>query len=121
MVNARPRSCVTTRYAHAIASNTTAEGTASSIHSAKFTAEGPVSKPAAIALGGVPMTVPMPPRFAAKATPSASAFDTPSPGSRDANSGVIIAKTSVAVAVFETNIDSTAVTTMTPISSMAGR
>ncbi len=105
---------------HATASTTTTNGTASSIQPTNDTASSRAdSAPSAIALGGLPTGVPIPPMFAAtgmdRATPVRAG-----PGGRDAITGTTTANIVAVVAVLDTNIDSDAVITIRPSTAARG-
>ena len=80
-----------------------------------------VTNPAAMALGGVPTSVPMPPRFAATAMPSGSAGRKGCPGPSVRSTGAMTATIIAAVAVFDMNIDSTKVMPIAAISTAVAR
>ena len=107
--------------AQAISSITMTKGTPKSIHLPKSTFR-PISAMAlrAMALGGVPMGVPMPPMLAATGMQSAKAARPRSSGANRESTGARMASIIAAVAVLLMNMENRAVTTMRPSKTLAG-
>ena len=78
------------------------------------------SAPAAMAFGGVPIMVPMPPVAAAIGMPSSKAFAKPEFLPSDASRGMIAAITMAVVAVFDISIEATMVVNIKPMSKFLG-
>ena len=103
---------------HEIKSNTITNGNMNAIHSPKsipkFSPSGLLSACKAIALGGVPMGVAIPPRLAATGILSVSAIRPLPDAGRAANTGVRKVNIMAAVAVLLTNIEKTPVMSKKP-------
>ena len=78
------------------------------------------SAPAAMAFGGVPIMVPIPPVAAAMGIPSNKAFEKPEFFPSDARRGMIAAITMAVVAVFDISIEATMVVNIKPMSRFLG-
>ena len=104
-------------------SRTATSGTMISIHSPKpsprFSPSGSFRYFKAILFGGVPMGVPIPPRFAATGMDSARAIRPFPSGGSCLNTGVRKASIIAAVAVLLTNIENRPVTRMKPRSTFS--
>ena len=104
-----------------IAVRTVAIGTPYFIHCRKSMGMPLFSKiPTAIALGGVPIMVPIPPVVAAMAIPKSKALVVPDSFPNDFKSGRTAAITMAVVAVLLINIDATIVVSINPISKFTG-
>jgi len=106
--------------AHDRARSTSMSGTAASIHCRKVTLTPAFSNaPRAIAFGGVPTGVPIPPTFAATGIDRAMPVRA-LPSGRAMMTGIITANIVAVVAVFDMNILMIAVISMTPITVRRG-
>ncbi|CSA24603.1 Uncharacterised protein [Vibrio cholerae] len=107
------------RYINSISSQASAikittNGIPNAIHSANVIKLSPTKYFNAIALGGVPMGVPIPPILAATGIQSANATRPGSLGPKTAITGVKIESIMAVVAVFDINIENTAVIIIKP-------
>lgn len=92
----------------------TTNGTPNTIHSPKVIKLSPTRYFRAIAFGGVPIGVPIPPMFAATGIQSANAIRPGSLGPNTAITGVNIDNIIAVVAVFDINIENIAVISIRP-------
>ncbi len=76
--------------------------------------------PTAMAFGGVPMMVPMPPVAAAIGMPNSKAFANPEPLPSDIRRGMMAAITMAVVAVLDMSIEATMVVNIKPMSKFLG-
>ena len=104
-----------------MAARKSAGGSASSVQRRKSTGCSFSSSPAAMVFGGVPMMVPMPPRFAATARPSSRLRAVRESSGRPCSAGRNITSSRAVVAVFDMNMLSTKVRPMSAGSSTCAR